>query len=140
MRRETVLLRVLLVLLMLTLGTSLVQASTLTIMQNESPRAMDPANQAATYTGSILSHMYDTLLTVNPQGEVVPSLATGYTYSDDGLEWTFTLREGVVFHDGSPFNAECVKYTFERILNPENALVAFGRFNPIIDTVEVLDD
>lgn len=140
MRRETVLLRVLLVLLMLTLGASLVQASTLTIMQNESPRAMDPANQAATYTGSILSHMYDTLLTVNPQGEVVPSLATGYTYSDDGLEWTFTLREGVVFHDGSPFNAECVKYTFERILNPENALVAFGRFNPIIDTVEVLDD
>lgn len=132
--------RVLLVMLVLALGASSALASTLTIMQSESPRALDPSNQSATYTGSVLSHMYDTLLTVNPQGEVVPSLATEYSYSEDGLEWTFKLREGVVFHDGSPFNAEVVKYSFERILNPDNGLTAYGRFNPVIESIEVLDE
>ncbi|HBN97290.1 MAG TPA: glycosyl transferase [Firmicutes bacterium] len=131
---------VVLLILVLALGSSVVAASTLTIMQSESPRAMDPSNQSATYTGSVLSHMYDTLLTVNSDGNVVPSLATDYTYSPDGLEWTFKLRQGVTFHDGTPLNADAVKYSFERILNPDNGLTAFGRFNPVIKRVDTVDD
>lgn len=140
MQKKITIFSVILVVLVLSLGSSLVAASTLTIMQSESPRAMDPSNQSATYTGAVLSHMYDTLLTVNSEGNVVPSLATDYTYSADGMEWTLSLRDGVVFHDGTPFNAEAVKYSFGRILNPENGLTAYGRFNPVIKTVDVLDN
>lgn len=129
----------LLIVLIFGLASSLALASTLTIMQSESPRAMDPSNQSATYTGSVLSHMYESLLQIDQHGKVVPSLATEYSYSADGTEWIFQLRQGVKFHDGAPFNAESVKYSFERILNPDNGLTAYGRFNPIIKSVEVVD-
>jgi peptide/nickel transport system substrate-binding protein len=50
---------------------------------------------------------------------VVPDLATEWAVSDDGLTWTFTLREGVTWHDGEPFTAEDVKFTVDNILNPD---------------------
>jgi peptide/nickel transport system substrate-binding protein len=50
----------------------------------------------------------------------VPSLATSWDVSDDGLEWTFHLREGVTFHDGTPFNADAVVFNFERWWDTDN--------------------
>lgn len=50
---------------------------------------------------------------------VVPDLATEWSVSDDGLTWTFTLREGVTWHDGEPFTAEDVKFTVDNIINPD---------------------
>jgi peptide/nickel transport system substrate-binding protein len=58
------------------------------------------------------------LTALEPGGsEVIPSLAVDWTTSDDGLAWTFNLREGVTFHDGEPFNAEAVCFNFERWFN-----------------------
>ena len=50
------------------------------------------------------------------EGYLAPGLATAWSASDDGLEWTFTLRQGVSFHDGTPFMAEAVKYSLERTM------------------------
>lgn len=52
-----------------------------------------------------------------PTPPLVPALATSWTISDDGLEYTFKLREGVTFHDGTPFDAEAVKFNFDRFWN-----------------------
>ena len=52
-------------------------------------------------------------------GKPSPDLATGWTVSPDAIEWTFALRDGVRFHDGSAFGADDVVYTIERVLDPE---------------------
>ena len=65
----------------------------------------------------VMGNAYETLVFYNPPGskEVLgPSLATSWESSEDGLTWTFHLREGVKFHDGTDFNAEAVKYSVER--------------------------
>jgi peptide/nickel transport system substrate-binding protein len=61
-------------------------------------------------------------------GEVEPALAEGYTISDDGLEYTFTLRDGVVFPDGTPLNADAVVFSFERIAGVDEQLGANAGF------------
>jgi len=63
-----------------------------------------------------LANIYEPLLYANPPGseeDFTPCLAESWEVSDDGMTWTFNLREGVTFHDGEPFNAEAVKYSVE---------------------------
>jgi peptide/nickel transport system substrate-binding protein len=63
-------------------------------------------------------HVLETLTNVDPAtGEIKPGLATSWEVSEDGREITFHLREGVTFHDGTPFNAEAVKFNFERTMS-----------------------
>jgi peptide/nickel transport system substrate-binding protein len=66
--------------------------------------------------------IFDTLITYK-QGtsELAPALATEWSSNPEGTEWTFTLREGVTFHDGTPFNAEAVCFNFDRWYNLPNA-------------------
>ncbi|OGD45312.1 hypothetical protein A3K79_06710 [Candidatus Bathyarchaeota archaeon RBG_13_46_16b] len=74
--------------------------------------------------------------------DIVPSLATFWSVSDDGLVWTFNLRQGVHYDDGTEFNATHVKYTFDRgisIADPDGAFVGIG-YDNIIDSVEVAGD
>ncbi len=71
--------------------------------------SLNPHEQTTTLIQNICDFMYDTLFYQNEKGEAVPMLATGKSVSKDGLVWTFTLRKGVKFHDGTPFTAEAVK-------------------------------
>jgi ABC-type transport system substrate-binding protein len=68
--------------------------------------------------------LYDRLVTFSPEFTIVPQLATSWETSDDGLVWTFQLREGVTFHDGTPFDADAVVFNVERMIdadrNPTN--------------------
>jgi peptide/nickel transport system substrate-binding protein len=66
----------------------------------------------------VIDQLFEGLVTLEPgTTEVIPALATEWESSEDGLEWTFNLREGVTFHDGEPFNADAVCFNFERWYN-----------------------
>jgi len=82
---------------------------------------LDP-DQSRTFVGRIVyASMCDKLVDITPDLEIIPQLATGWEWSDDGLTLTMTLREGVVFHDGTPFNAEAVAANIDRSQNlPES--------------------
>jgi 4-phytase/acid phosphatase/peptide/nickel transport system substrate-binding protein len=64
--------------------------------------------------------IFDTLVTLDAKGEAQPKLAQSWTHSDDYKTWTFKLRPGVKFHDGTPFNAEAFKANFDRQKDPAN--------------------
>lgn len=91
----------------------------LTVAAGIEPTTWDPA---VSYSTEIawMPNMYEGLIRANPPGSAEPYsplLATKWSTSDDGLEWTFNLREGVTFHDGTPFNAEAVKWSLERTID-----------------------
>jgi peptide/nickel transport system substrate-binding protein len=86
------------------------------------PSGFDPHIHQSSELGIPLRQVYDTLIYRDPTtGEFVPGLATNWTISDDGLVYTFTLRQGVKFHDGTPFNAQAVAANLDRITSPETA-------------------
>ncbi|MCR4397719.1 MAG: ABC transporter substrate-binding protein [Firmicutes bacterium] len=86
-----------------------------TYVSSTEPDLLDPSIWFTTTPLNL--NVYQNLLEVNPEGSdkpFTPMLAESYTVSGDGLTWKFKLRQGVKFHDGSPFNAEAVKYSIER--------------------------
>lgn len=87
----------------------------------EDPDILDP-DQSRTFVGRIVyASLCDKLVDITPELEIIPQLATGWEWSEDGLSLTMTLREGVVFHDGTPFNAEAVAANIDRSQNlPES--------------------
>jgi peptide/nickel transport system substrate-binding protein len=83
--------------------------------------------------------MYDYLVMLDQQLNTQPSLATGWSVSDDGLTWTFKLQEGVKFHNGRELTAADVKYSMERIMNPETASTIATRLS-MVESIETPDD
>ena len=130
---------ILTVLVALFVGGAMAQ-SQLRILQTEPPRSMDPADQTATFTASVLYPMYETLVEPTADGGFAPGLATEWSANETGDVWTFTIREGVSFHDGSPMTAADVKATFDRILNPDNGLAGATRFRTVIEAVQLIGD
>lgn len=97
---------------------------TLTVRANAEPSTMDPLIGADGFlqkniTGNVLEALVRQDPRQHPAYPVIPALATSWTVSDDHLTYTFTLRKGVVFHDGKPFTARDVKFTFDRVMDPE---------------------
>jgi peptide/nickel transport system substrate-binding protein len=93
---------------------------TITFAQGADPRGLDPALVDDGESAKVMANIYENLLDYAPDStEVIPSLATELpTVSDDGLAYTFKLRQGVKFHDGTDFNAEAVKFNIDRQLAP----------------------
>jgi ABC-type transport system substrate-binding protein len=105
---------------------------------------LDPFNTGQTASKIFELMLFDRLVDWDPEAfgtRFVPSLATEWKMSFDGKEWTFKLREGVKFHNGEPFNAECVKVTLERFFNEDTLITTIA---PIwregLKEVEVVDD
>jgi peptide/nickel transport system substrate-binding protein len=82
---------------------------------SEIPVNLDPASSSTDAEILILHSVYDYLVDIDSANEIQPRLATEWTTSEDGLTYTFTLAEGVTFHDGSPLTAADVVWTFDRL-------------------------
>jgi peptide/nickel transport system substrate-binding protein len=106
--------------LALLLGTTLVtpafaQADSITVVVTDEPRSLDPCDTDLSNNARVLrNNVTETLVNLDPaNGEVVPSLATEWSQIDE-LTWEFKLREGVTFHDGTPFDAQAVAMALTR--------------------------
>ena len=112
---------------------------TLIIGTTDKVTVLDPADSYDFHTWEIHHNTMDTLLHYAPgTTDLEPGLATSYDVSDDGLEYTFHLVEGVSFPDGTPLNAEAVKWSIDRVVALEgdpNWLVT-----SFVDSVEVVDE
>src|SRR3954467_8432652 len=90
------------------------QAQTLRIGLQGDPATLDPAQSAAFVDRVVLAAVCDKLIELDDKLAYVPQLATGWSWSADGLSLSLTLRAGVIFHDGEPLDAEAVKFNLER--------------------------
>lgn len=104
------------------------------------PRDLDPQNFSASVSHSIVLHVHNTLFELNKDLEPVPSLAESAEVSDDGLTWTIKLKEGIQFHDGTPFTADAVKAIVDKTLgdNPPIRSSFIGRND--LESATVIDD
>ncbi|MGG6292890.1 ABC transporter substrate-binding protein [Leptolyngbya sp. AN02str] len=101
--------------------------------------SLDPHRTTTTLSWQIFDQLYDTLLAFDDNGEIVPNLASEWQVNDDGTEVTFTLNPGIQCHDGTPFDANDVKYTADRAISNDNPSVTKGAWGPISE-VQVVDD
>ena len=85
------------------------------------PDQLDPQKTSAYFSFEVLENVFDTLVEPDANLEMRPALAESWTVSPDQLVWTFHLRRSVTFHDGSPFTADDVVYSYRRIIDQELA-------------------
>ncbi len=90
---------------------------TLTFAQESDLRTLDPLTSTQLVERTVMYQIYESLVTIDTKLDIKPGLATSWTISNDGLSYTFQLRSGVKFHDGSVLDATAVKANFDRILN-----------------------
>lgn len=121
------------------IGIASAQDNTLIMARAVDATGLDPHTQTAFASLRLLELVYEPLVTTDQDLNLAPALATGWEFSDDGLTLTFTLRDGVTFHDGSAFTAEDVIASFERILDPEVASAAATNYASI-ESMEAPDD
>lgn len=116
-------------------------SSTLTYGLTLAPSGIDPHLHASSELTIPLRSVYDTLVYEDPiQGGFVPGLAANWTISSDGLMYTFDLRTDVIFHDGTPFNAQAVKENIDFIMDADNhSFKAVFMLGPL-EQVSVLDE
>jgi ABC-type transport system substrate-binding protein len=109
------------------------------ILSNADIRTSDPHSAYETETWPTASLFYVGLVKQDIEGNATPGLAESWTVSDDGLVYTFTLREGLKFSNGRDLTTEDVKYSFERILDPETAAPTSFFFDVIVGGTEKLN-
>jgi len=114
------------------------RGGTLRVGLNADPPQMDPHQSSAAVDRQVYQNLFDKLVDINQNLEIVPMLATSWTITENGHVYTFKLRPNVVFHDGTPFNAEAVKYNFERMLDPAFGSPRRSEVN-LVTKVEVVD-
>ena len=98
--------------------TSTGPTGTVTLVPPQSLQTMDPNIGVTEITRMISGHMYDQIIELGDDASLKPMLAESWQAVDE-LTWEFKLRPGVTFHDGTPFDAEVMKFTIERILDPD---------------------
>jgi peptide/nickel transport system substrate-binding protein len=110
---------------------------TLTVAVSTYPNTLDGPLAAEQQTRNTSRPLYDSLIWVNDEGELEPALAESWEISEDGLEYIFHLREGVTFHNGEPFNADSVVFSWNRYTNTD---LAWNERWRMADNVEKVDD
>jgi len=104
-------------------------AKVLVVGQIAEPKSLDPSTVTAVNDFRIVMNIYDGLVRyTDGKLEVEPALAKSWDISSDGTVYTFNLRSGIKFHDGSDFNADAVKFNFDRMLNKDHPYHNTGPF------------
>ena len=121
-------------------------AGTLVVGLVAEPVNLDPAQVTDLNSNRVGRRIAETLLTFPEEStQIVPGLAESWVVSKDGLRYAFKLRKGVSFHDGTPLDAEAVKFSIDRQINPEHPFNKLGKypfanfFFGNIKAVEVVD-
>ena len=91
----------------------------------------DPALISSDSEVLVANHVYDYLVDIDVQSNPTPRLATEWDISDDGLTYTFTLAEGVTWHDGDPFSAADVVWTFDRLRDPDSGYATVDLYSNV---------
>jgi peptide/nickel transport system substrate-binding protein len=114
-------------------------ADTLTWGEDRDMRTLDPRVTQSRHETQVIMQVFDSLMFMGNDGKIYPWLAESWQFAPDGLSITMKLRRGVRFHDGTPFNAEAVKFTFDSIVDPKlGSQAAIDLLGPYKST-EVLD-
>ncbi len=108
-------------------------------LQLEPPTLDLTSNAAAAIPQVLLYNVYETLVRLQPDGSITGLLASDWEISDDGLTYTFQLREGATFHNGDPFSAEDVVFSINNVINKDPGHPFTTTFAPIA-SVEAVDD
>ena len=91
----------------------------ITVQIGPNPETLDPALNSAVDGGNMLITLFETLLIIDKDNKVQPGQAESYTVSPDGLTWTFTMRDGLKWSDGTELNAKDFEYTMKRLTDPD---------------------
>ena len=102
-------------------STGSVSTAGFTVQYGSNPETLDPALNSAVDGGNTIITVFETLLIINENNEAVPGQAESWTTSEDGLTWTFTMRDGLKWSDGTDLNAKDFEYSFKRMANPDTA-------------------
>jgi ABC-type transport system substrate-binding protein len=111
---------------------------TLTIIIPEEAKGLYNQTDSGTEGEWPLNQITEGLVERDINRNIIPGLATNWEVSDDGLVYTFQLRKGVEFHDGTDFNAQDVKWTFDQAIKPDT--YSGGKWAPYIQGTEIVDD
>ena len=101
---------------------------------------IDPALTTGAAAGEIAQNILDTLITIDSDQKFHPALATKWVIEDSSKKFTFTLRDGVKFHDGTLLTSQAVKMSFDRILDPKTKAGAVVSIMGPVDTITAPDD
>lgn len=101
----------------------------------EEPDQLDPARTISLTSSEVMDVVYERLVYIDDEGLPQPWLAESWEISEDGKVITFKIREGVKFHDGTDLDANAVKFTYDRILDPEMA----APYKSLVETLESVD-
>lgn len=113
--------------------------NTLIVGLDDDPPQLDPHISTAAVDRQVFQNIYDKLVDIDEKMEIIPGLAKTWEISEDGKTYTFNLAEGVKFHDGTPFNAEAVKFNFDRMLDPSLGSARTSELSSV-EKVEVVDE
>ncbi|HEY3068260.1 MAG TPA: ABC transporter substrate-binding protein [Methylomirabilota bacterium] len=109
--------------------TSAQPPGTLVVGLVAEPVNLDPAQVTDLNSNRVGRRIVETLVTFPEEStQIVPGLAESWTVSKDGLRYTFKLRKGITFHDGTPFDAAAVKFSIERQIDPEHPAAKLGKY------------
>ncbi|MQA96743.1 MAG: ABC transporter substrate-binding protein [Streptosporangiales bacterium] len=100
---------------------------------------VDPAQMTTTTVANVVDYSVETLTKLKKDAGIGPGLARSWEVSEDGRTMTLRLRDGVTFHDGTPLDAEAVKYNLDRLLDTDVEVPQRAAYT-VIDNVEVVDD
>ena len=110
------------------------KAQAIKVRVNDDPDFLDPHLATASISYQMILNMFEGLFAPETDGSLTPALAESYELSEDGLTYTFNIRDNVKFHDGNALTVEDITYTFNRLMGTDNGEPLSSNFNNVAST------